>query len=32
MARKLKDVNIEIGARIKSERTAQKMTREDLAK
>ena len=32
MARKLKDVNIEIGARIKNERTAQKMTREDLAK
>ena len=32
MARKLKNVNIEIGARIKSERTAQKMTREDLAK
>ena len=32
MARKLKAVNIEIGARIKNERTAQKMTREDLAK
>ena len=32
MARKLKALNIEIGARIKNERTAQKMNREDLAK
>ena len=32
MARHLKDVNIEIGARIKAERMAQKLTREDLAK
>ena len=32
MPRQLKAVNVEIGARIKAERTRQRLTREDLAK
>lgn len=31
MPRTLKDINIEVGARIKEKRLAQKLTREDLA-
>ena len=31
MPRALKDINIEVGARIKAKRLAQKLTREDLA-
>lgn len=31
MSRALKDINIEVGARIKERRLAQKLTREDLA-
>ena len=32
MPRTLKDINIEVGARIKEKRLAQKLTREDLAR
>jgi len=32
MQRTLKDINIEVGARIKEKRLAQKLTREDLAR
>ena len=32
MPRALKDINIEVGARIKERRLAQKLTREDLAR